>query len=507
VSSRRHLPRTSAGLALSAAVLMSACGTQVSHARVVAGAGLAGAVQQGGSNDPGVTAPGSATSGGGTGGGTTGAPSGSTTGVPGSSGGSGTTGVVGGTTGTSGSAGTAGSTGTASGSRGGTTGSSGAAPAVAGGCGKGSGTIKIGNVGPYSATAAGATASPARDILKVWEAEVNGKGGICGRKVQVLTRDDKGSASQNASEVRDLVENEKVVAFIGNINTVAGGGQPSYLEGKKVPVIGGDLIVPAWFSSPVYFPQGVDANEVNYAHLKLVQAKPNGTKVAFLYCAEFAACTDGYNAFIKNKIPEKAGSQIVYAKKVSLTAISFASECQEAKKAGAGALYAGGDASFVERVANSCGQQGISFAYLVSGQTVSDSQKSNQYLNNNMYVATTVQPWTATNTPGSKLFSDSIARYGPNVSKTGNSMGNWASALLAEHAIQAIGDAPVNPTSVLAALRQVKGYTNQGLSGPLTFHSGKQETSHCVGGVLLSGGNFTSVNGGSLSCRSGAPLG
>lgn len=496
----RHPCRVPVAFGLAALpLLLAACGTQVSHDRVVAAAGLQGSTQQGGPSGAG-TQPGSVV---GDTGVTTkdpGTPYGQAAG--GSTGGRSSTGATTGQTagGSSGTSGVPGSTGS-TGSKAGTTG----AP-TPGGCGKGVGTIKLGNVGPYSATAAGATASPGRDILKVWESEVNAKGGICGRKVQVLTRDDKGSASQNAAEVKDLVENEKVAAFVGNILSVAGGGQPSYLESKRVPVIGGDLIVPAWFSSPVFFPQGADANEVNYAHLRLVQGRPNGRKVAFLYCAEFAACTEGYNAFIKNKIPEKAGSEIVYAKKVSLTAISFASECQEAKKAGAGALYAGGDASFVERVANSCGQQGISFAYLVSGQTVSEGQQSNEYLNNNEYIGTSVQAWPSTNTPGAKRYSDAIARYGPNVAKTGNSMGNWASALLAEHVIESLGDASVNPASILAALREVKNYSNQGLSGPITFHAGKQDTTHCVGGVQLIDGRFMPVNGGSLSCRSGAPL-
>ena len=304
--------------------------------------------------------------------------------------------------------------------------------------------------------------------------------------------------------MKDLVENQKVVAFVGNTTSLTVAGQQSYLEDKKVPVIGGDVVADVFFSSPMYFPQAANASETNFAHLKSIQARPNGTKIAFLYCAEFAACSQGYDAFVK--VAKRAGTEIVYSKKVSLTAISFASECQEAKKAGAGAIYAGGDATFVNRVANSCGQQGLTFDYLVNGSSVGADQQNNQYLDNHMFVATPQQGWPATNTPGAKLFSDSIARYGPNVPKTGNSIQTWTAAILAEHALESIGDKPVTSASVLAAMRAVKGYDNMGLSGPVSFSSGNQLSNRCTGAVQLVNGTFIAVNGGKLTCRTGAPL-
>lgn len=503
---QRHLsqPRSSNLAAIACTLVLSACGSQVSHDRVVAAAGLQGSSDQGGSSATGTGSSGAtsgtgaitqnpSSSGGISSGATSGGiSSGTTTGATGSSGASsGSTGS--GTSGASGTSGTKPQTGTTGGVN-------------ASGCGKGTGTIKLGNTGPYSATAAGSTASPARDILKVWQAEVNARGGICGRKVELLIRDNKGNTSEDAAAVKDLVENEHVVAFVGNTTALTLGGQQGYLESKKVAVLGGDVSGQVWFSSPVYFPQGSNPSEANYASLKLVQGRPNGTKIAFLYCAEFAACSEGYDAFTKNKIPERAGSQIVYAKKVSLTAISFASECQEAKKAGAGALYAGGDATFVNRVANSCGQQGITFDYLVNPASVGADQQDNQYLNNHMFVATPEQGWPSTNTPGAKLYSDSIARYGPNVAKTGNSMEAWTAAILAEHVLESLGDKPITVAGVLAAARGVKGYETMGLSGPLTYSAGNQTTNRCTGAVQLVNATFVAINGGKLTCRTGAPL-
>lgn len=487
------------------ALALSACGSQISHDRVVAAAGLQGSSQEGGGSRGTGTGSDGGAGGGGSGAGTQtlgargGGSSGMTTGAPSSTGSS--SGRVPVTP-----AGTAEASGTArsSGSNGSKAESGSAGAVSARGCGEGTGTIKLGNTGPYSATGAGSTSSPARDILKVWQAEVNARGGICGRKVEVLIRDTKGSTSEDAAQVKDLVENQGVVGFVGNLAGLTFSGQQSYLEDKKIAVIGGDVVADVWFDSPVYFPQAANASETNFAHLKSIQGRPNGRKIAFLYCAEFAACSQGYDAFVK--VAKRAGTDIVYTKKVSLTAISFASECQEAKKAGAGAIYAGGDATFVNRVANSCGQQGLMFDYLVNGSSVGADQESNQYLNNHMFVATPQQGWPATNTPGAKLFADSIARYGPNVEKTGVSIQTWTAAILAEHALESIGDKPVTSATVLAAIRAVKNYDNLGLSGPVSFSSGKQRTNRCTGAVELVNGAFVAVNGGKLSCRSGAPL-
>lgn len=497
------------GGALACVLLLSACGSQISHGRVVAAAGLQGTSESSGGTASATGSTGTALDPGASTGVSTGGATGSTgsgslaTSTGGSTGSSPTTGATGSTGSTASTGGsTTGSTSTTGSSGGTTTGT-----AATSGCGKGTGTLKLGNIGPYSATSAGSTASPARDILKVWQAEVNAKGGICGRKVEVLSRDDKGNSSQAAADMKDLVENQHVVAFVGNITALTGAAQRQYLESKKVPALGGSDQTANWFTSAVFFPQGASAPEINYAHLKLVQGRPNGTKIAFLYCAEFAACSDGYNAFVNNKIPEKAGSTIVYAKKVSLTAISFASECQEAKKAGAGALYAGGDATFVNRVANSCGQQGITFDYLVNGSSVGANQESNQYLNNHEFVATTGQSWPSTNTPGAKLYSESIARYAPNVPKTGNSMDTWIAALMAEHILQLVGDKDVTPASVIAAAYKVKNYDNLGLSGPISYAPGAQHSNQCVGAAQLVNGAFVAVAGGKLSCRTGPPLG
>jgi branched-chain amino acid transport system substrate-binding protein len=373
--------------------------------------------------------------------------------------------------------------------------------------GSGGGTITLGNTGPYTATSAGTTVTPGRNILKIWAQQVNDNGGICGRKVNLITEDSKGSTSQDAAEVRDLVENQHVVAFVGNIPALNLSGEQGYLEQKHVAVIGGDLGETTWYTSPVYFPQGADIGDIVYAVYKAGQAFPNGNKIANIYCAESTACKDGNDNVVRNHIDTAVGSQLVYSKQVSLTQISFTSECQAAKAAGVGIMFLGGDGSFVERVANSCGQQGYNPVYGVVGLEVNSDQANNQYLNNHLIVGGAVQSWGASNTPGSAGYQHALATYGPSEPHSGVAMTNWAAALLAQYVLGLIGDAPVTQQSVFDALYKVKGFTIGGLAGPISFVPGNgQTTPQCPSITLLQNGVFTAANGGNLSCRTGPPF-
>jgi branched-chain amino acid transport system substrate-binding protein len=370
--------------------------------------------------------------------------------------------------------------------------------------GTATGTIKLGNVFPYSVVGAGPTFYEARQLLGAWADYVNRHGGICGRTVQVLIRDDGGSASQTAADYKDLTENEKVSAFLMSASTLTLSSYESYVESKQIPVIGGDMESGVYNRSPVFFPQGSSVTEQDYGLYKVGQLAPNGTKVAFLYCIEVSTCSNNFKFQVDNHIPEAVGSQIVYSKQVSLTQISFTAECQAAQKAGAGVLLAAGDASFLQRIANSCGQAGIQLAYLAPYIVAADALTKNAYLNGHTYTSTQTQPWLATNTPGSRMFAQITHDY--NIARTGAGMLMWADVLLAQQALTAIGTGAVTPASVLNALQtRIKNFDIGGLVAPITFHTGGQDQLQCEGESLIQNGAWQLLNNGSLTCRSGPP--
>jgi hypothetical protein len=144
-------------------------------------------------------------------------------------------------------------------------------------------TILLGNVGTYSGPI-GTALSPARTAVKVWEAATNARGGIGGHPVKVLSADDQGDPAKTRAIVQDMVENKKVVAFVGIQPGANAEAIRPYLEEKRVPAVGGDLGTAHWHQSPMFFGQG---STIDTAVLAIARtaAQLNKKKIAALYCA------------------------------------------------------------------------------------------------------------------------------------------------------------------------------------------------------------------------------
>jgi branched-chain amino acid transport system substrate-binding protein len=95
------------------------------------------------------------------------------------------------------------------------------------------GEIRIGNIMPYT--------GPLTAFAAIGRAEsayfdmVNERGGINGRKIRFISRDDSSNPRMAAEETRDLVENEKVLLMFGSFGTPDNLATRSYLNDGKVP--------------------------------------------------------------------------------------------------------------------------------------------------------------------------------------------------------------------------------------------------------------------------------
>jgi branched-chain amino acid transport system substrate-binding protein len=365
--------------------------------------------------------------------------------------------------------------------------------------------INLGSDGPFTETGTGGAGIPVESVLNLWASYVDAHGGICGRQVHMYVDDDGGSPSVAISNIEDLVQNKHVAALVAELTSATLSAQQGYEESNGIPLIGGDVEQGAWNLSPVFFPQAASDPEQLVAFYKAAQSFPSGNKVAFLYCIEVAACSAAFNYQMNDHIPQAAGSTVVYSKEVSLTQISFAAECQAAKAAGAGAILTAGDASFTERIANSCGQQGITMVYMAPGAAASGDMVQNQYMNNHTVTTTTVQPWMVSSTPGSAFFAQLMNAY--NVQRNGFSSLAFVSVLLAQQVLTLIGSGPVTTQTVLETLRtKIHGFTAGGMTGPLYFHSGAQTQMTCTGLAEIQNSTWVGANNGALTCRHGAPL-
>jgi branched-chain amino acid transport system substrate-binding protein len=113
----------------------------------------------------------------------------------------------------------------------GTAGGSDSAPAA-----KGGDTIKIGIYSPFSGGSSPMGLSM-RDGVRIAADEINAAGGVLGKKIQLVERDDQATNERGAQVVQELISSEHVVALLGPTNTGVAKASYRYPEQAKVPTL------------------------------------------------------------------------------------------------------------------------------------------------------------------------------------------------------------------------------------------------------------------------------
>jgi len=79
-------------------------------------------------------------------------------------------------------------------------------------------TIKIGVDGPFTGGSSSMGVSM-RDGVRLAVSEINAAGGVLGRKLEVVERDDQAEKGRGVQIAQEFINKEKVVAAVGYINT------------------------------------------------------------------------------------------------------------------------------------------------------------------------------------------------------------------------------------------------------------------------------------------------
>jgi branched-chain amino acid transport system substrate-binding protein len=98
-------------------------------------------------------------------------------------------------------------------------------------------TIKLGLVAAMSGQSAKSGEAITRGLSLAID-EINAKGGVLGKKVELVSRDDESNPAKGAIAARELVQREKVAALFGGIDTPVSIAIVPYVNGAKVPFMG-----------------------------------------------------------------------------------------------------------------------------------------------------------------------------------------------------------------------------------------------------------------------------
>jgi branched-chain amino acid transport system substrate-binding protein len=98
-------------------------------------------------------------------------------------------------------------------------------------------TLKLGLVAAMSGQSAKAGEAIVRGLSLAVD-EINAGGGLLGRKVELLVRDDESNSAKGVIAARELVQRERVVALFGGLDTPVSMAIVPFVNGAKVPFIG-----------------------------------------------------------------------------------------------------------------------------------------------------------------------------------------------------------------------------------------------------------------------------
>src|SRR6202046_2952704 len=197
--------------------------------------------------------------------------------------------------------------------------------------------IKIGNTMPYSGPAS------AHGITDKTEAAYfnmnNEQGGINGRKINFISRDDGYSPPKTVEQVRQLVEQDQVLLLFSTLGTPTNTAIHSYLNDNKVPQLFAATGADQW-NDPKHFPwtMGLIPSYGTEAHIYaryILKHLPNA-KIAVLYQNDDFG--KDYLNGLRDGLGDKAAKMIVATQSYETTDPTVDSQVVALQGSGADAL-------------------------------------------------------------------------------------------------------------------------------------------------------------------------
>jgi branched-chain amino acid transport system substrate-binding protein len=369
--------------------------------------------------------------------------------------------------------------------------------------------IILGHTSPASGIIGASTANM-RAGIALWARAVNVAGGVQCHPVQVIQMDDAADPARTTSNLAAM-KSKGVVAIVGAGLPTTFPAARRFAEANKIPFVGGDLIEPAWFSSPWMFPQGGSALAAYGGAIKAAAARAGTTKVGLIYCVEASICST-INEYFEAMATE-SGLDIVLRKVSSITSPDYTAECQALKSAGAEAVFVAMESSGNSRFARSClslgyAPQSSGAALAVSAQAVNDPNLRKL----GMFLGTGTAPYQATDTVGTREFRAAYDRYSPGASIDQNSINSWTAGKLFEKALANVAakarSGPVTTDLILEGLWMIKNEKLDGLAPGITFAKDAPPVQNdCYAVLALGPTGFTAPLGSKFSCFKALPRG
>jgi branched-chain amino acid transport system substrate-binding protein len=214
--------------------------------------------------------------------------------------------------------------------------------------------IKIGVSGPYTGGSSSMGVSM-RDGVRLAAQEINKNGGVLGRQIQLVERDDEAKNERGVQIAQELINREKVVATVGFINTGVALAAQRFYQDAKIPVMNnvatGSVITQQFKDQPDNYVFRNAAHDSIQAPMIVEEAV---TKRGFKKVAILADSTN-YGQLGRQdleKALELKGIKPVAVEKFNIKDVDMTAQLLKAKEAGAEAVLTYGIGPELAQIAN-----------------------------------------------------------------------------------------------------------------------------------------------------------
>ncbi len=214
--------------------------------------------------------------------------------------------------------------------------------------------IVIGVSGPFTGGSAPMGVSM-RDGVKLAVSEINAKGGLLGRQIKLIERDDEAKNERGVQVAQELINKEKVVATVGFINTGVALASQRFYQEAKIPVLNnvatGSIVTKQFADQPENY---IFRNAANDSIQSAMIVEEAVTKRKFTKLAILADSTN-YGQLGREdleKALDKKGLKAVAVEKYNIKDVDMTAQLLKAKQAGAEAVLTYGIGPELAQIAN-----------------------------------------------------------------------------------------------------------------------------------------------------------
>lgn len=371
-----------------------------------------------------------------------------------------------------------------------------AGPAASGGstCGGGGASdtgvtaeeIRIGNVSTISGPIPG-FGQTGVNAVKAYVNFVNASGGVCGRKLTLVTADDRLQSGTNKSQTDKLAE--QVIGFAGGV-TVVDDGAAQAINGTNIALTG-LAITDAMKREPNNFAtvpiDAADGGNGALPILRYMKEKRGVSRAAIIWPAQASAkaAIDGYR-----KDLERAGIELVLETEVAVTETNYADDAANIEAAKADILMTTLELSGMARLAKAMEQNGYfpkipfygaqAYGRLFLKQAGSAAEPTVLGL---AYAILEDAP----NNPAVQTFITWYERTNPGADIDFFAIESWVAAAMYVDALRMV-DGPPTRDKVLAKLRTFTAYDAGGMKAPV--NPAQKKSAKCFMVAEVEGGKW-----------------